>query len=41
MPLDDGRVTETCCGNDLGGGGGEKLLRCWTINCLMKTFVGF
>jgi hypothetical protein len=26
MPLDDGRMTETCCGNNIGRGG-EELLR--------------
>jgi hypothetical protein len=26
MPLDDGRMTETCCGNDIRGGEEELLL---------------
>jgi hypothetical protein len=26
MPLDDGHMTETCCGNNFGGGE-EELLR--------------
>jgi hypothetical protein len=32
MPLDDGRITETCCGNNIGGGE-EELLRWRTHNC--------
>jgi hypothetical protein len=35
MPLDDGRMTETCSGNDIGGGE-EELLRRRTITCLMN-----
>jgi hypothetical protein len=32
MPLDDGGMTETCCGNNIRGG--EEELLCWqTINC--------
>jgi hypothetical protein len=34
MPYDDGRIIETCCGNNIGGGG-EELLRLRTINWLM------
>jgi hypothetical protein len=26
MPLDDGRMTETCCGNNIRRGGEELLL---------------
>jgi hypothetical protein len=33
MPLDDGRMTETCCVNIRGE---EELLRWRTINCLIK-----
>jgi hypothetical protein len=35
MPLDDGRMTETCCGNDIGRGE-EELLRRRTHNCFVN-----
>jgi hypothetical protein len=35
MPPDDGRMTETCSGNNVRRGG-EELLRGRTINCLMS-----
>jgi hypothetical protein len=35
MPLDDGHMTETCCGKNIGGGE-EELLRWRTISCLIK-----
>jgi hypothetical protein len=35
MPLDDGRMTETCWGNDIGGVE-EELLRWRTITCLLN-----
>jgi hypothetical protein len=38
MPHDDGRMTETFCGNKIGGGE-EELLRCRTINCLINSEV--
>jgi hypothetical protein len=42
MPHDDGRMTETCCGNNIRGGE-EELLRWRTINCLISfsTLVSF
>jgi hypothetical protein len=35
MPPDDGRMTETCCGNNIGRGE-EELLRWRTHNCFVK-----
>jgi hypothetical protein len=34
MSLDDGRMNETCCGNNIGGGE-KELLRWWTIIALL------
>jgi hypothetical protein len=35
MPRDDGRMTETCCGNNIRRGE-EELLRSRTHNCFVK-----
>jgi hypothetical protein len=35
MPHDDGRMTETCCGNDIRRGE-EEMLRWWTHNCFVN-----
>jgi hypothetical protein len=35
MPHDDGHMTETCCGSNIGGGEEELMLR-QTINCFVK-----
>jgi hypothetical protein len=35
MSPDDGRMTETCCGNNIRRGE-EELLHWWTINCLIN-----
>jgi hypothetical protein len=35
MQPDDGRMAETCCGNNIGKGE-EELLRCQTHNCFVN-----
>jgi hypothetical protein len=36
MAIDDGRMTETCCGNNIGRGEEEELLRSRTHNCFVN-----
>jgi hypothetical protein len=36
MPLDDGRMTETCCGNNIGRGEEEEFMHWRTHNCFVN-----
>jgi hypothetical protein len=38
MPLDDGRMTDTCYGSKMGRGE-EELLRSQTNNCFVKKWI--